>query len=155
MMMFFKRSMFVPSITLSLLPLFSLADVAPSRYRYTSKRLSIANVRFVCAGLEPISTRRPDNSDVLYRLALVEAIELFESQKKQINYTIVHFVNVWGAEDQGVKDMVAKLNNEKQFLTQSVHTWKTKLDREIFPSNERFEMFLQCTYRTLRTSFST
>ena len=64
---------------------------------------------------------------------MTEAVQLFETQTVQINFTIVHFVNVWGAEDQSVKEITAKLNSMKTYIEQKMNALKAQLERVITP----------------------
>ena len=76
---------------------------------------------------------RKSNPDLHYRFAMTEAVQLFESQRAQINFTIVHFVNVWGAEDQSVKEITAKLNSMKTYIEQKMNTLKAQLEGDFTP----------------------
>lgn len=72
------------------------------------------------------SSKGPD-AETLYRFAVGEAIQLFDSQETQINFTKVHFINVWGAEDKEVQKIIAKLNSMKTFLSQKINILQNKL----------------------------
>lgn len=87
---------------------------------------------FVLAALNP-TTAIKQSPDLLYRLAIAEVIELFESQIAQINYTTVHLNNVWGAEDEGVQAITEKLNTMKVYIEEKMNSLKAIMDRDITP----------------------
>ena len=68
-----------------------------------------------------------------YRHAIMDAIQLFNAQDIQINNTRVHLANVWGAEEEGVKRILAKLNTTEDFVYQKLVMFDNRLKGTIEP----------------------
>ena len=80
----------------------------------------------------------------------MEAIQLFDAQEIQINYTKVHFANAWGSEDEGVKGIVAKLNSMQTFLSQKLYTLQNRLASELSPRKLGFSKTIEVIIEILQ-----